>query len=81
VGGEREEREGPRGTSCTCLIPDLMSRAEIEILRSVGRRPSQAETFPLQNVGMEFDLHGFLATALYLRKQYRYASLNDGHTF
>jgi cell division protein FtsX len=64
-----------------------MSRAEIEILHSVGRRPSQIETFPFQNVGMEFDLHGFLATALYIyiyiyiRRQYRYASLNDGDAF
>ena len=81
MGGKREEREGPHGTSCTCLIPGLMSRAEIEILRSLGRRPSQAEAFPLQNVRIEFDLQGFLAAALYLRKQYRYASLNDGDTF
>jgi hypothetical protein len=58
-----------------------MSRAEIEILLSVGRRPSQAETFPLQNVGMEFDVHGFPSTALYLRKQYRYASLTGRDTF
>jgi len=37
VGSKREKREGRQGTSCTCLIPDLMSRAEIEILRSVER--------------------------------------------
>jgi len=29
VGGKREEREGPHGTSRTYRIPDLMSRTEI----------------------------------------------------